>query len=206
MTRLQLKEALAWEGKIQNDVDALAQLDSIILDAAIFIGQTHPELLLINEVVYDIASENPTPFVAALGIDKVELRGATGLTEPATIPNENGVVGPAPLPGWPKCYSIQGNANTSNANPKGLSITLMGGDSLDIGVDEFVVYYKQVPQLTSDTDIIPDSWIVALKKECLARLALRRAKSELDASKGYTAGFVQGVQAENATDNASVNN
>lgn len=195
MTRLQLKEAVTWEGRLTGDDVAIAELNEIISDAIVFIGQSHPELLLVESTTHDISTANPTPYVQALAVDRVELQGVAGLTESATIPEEGKVVGPAPLPGWPKCYNVEGNAANSSVDAKGLRVRLSGGGSLDVGVDTFTVWWKKIPTLTNDTHIVPDAWVPYLKKEILARLALFKAKGDLEVAKGYTLGAGQALQA-----------
>lgn len=183
-TRGAFKAMITWEAKIAGNTESISQLNGIISEAIVFIGQSHPELLLIETIQYDIASENPTPFEPALAVDRVELGGG-GLSENVTIPEEGKVVGPAPIEDWHKAYMVEGNAATSNATPKGLSVRLIGGGSVDIGVDFFEVTWKKVPLLEDDNHVIPDAWIPYLKQECLARIAMNRAKPEADNAKGY---------------------
>lgn len=203
MTRLELKDALQWEGRIDGNTEALSQLNGIISEAIVFIGQSHPELLLMESVDYDLDTDNPTDFVPALGIDRVELFGGNAVVEPCTIPEEGKVVGPAPIPGWPKAYCVEGNASESSSTPKGLSVRLIGGESLDVGVDGFTVWYKKIPLITDDTHLVPDPWIPYLKKECLSRLNVFRVKNDIEGSKAYLAGATQALQAEIATDTQS---
>lgn len=203
MTRLQLKQAVTWEGKLDGNTAVIAQLDSIISDAIVFVGQSHVELLLIEPIQYDLASENPTPIEQALAVDRVELFGAEGVTEDCTIPEEGNVVGPAPLPGWPKCYSVEGNAASGSGVPKGLSVRLSGGGSLDIGVDFFTVFWKKIPTITDDTHVVPDAWVPFLKREILARLGLNRSKDEGENAKGYTVGATNALQTQTNNTNQS---
>lgn len=201
MTYQQLKDAVVWEGKIQNNTEALAQLNNLIEDVLIFIGQTHPELLLADPVTYDAETDNPTPYVACLGIESVEMQA--GDLEAYELPHQDQVVGPPPFPNWPKCYTIEGNAATSAADPKGLRIRLI--PSLTNPNSELlIVTYKKVPTLSANSDIVPAAWIPYLKKEILARLALQRAKAELDVAKAHKADATQAVQAHMSTESGSV--
>lgn len=208
MTRLQLKDAIRIEGKLDGNTSIISELNNIISEQIVLIGQTHPELLLISSIEYDLASENPTPYEQALGVDRVELFGADGISEACSIPEEGNIVGPAPLPGWPKCYHVEGNAAVGSATAKGLSVRLNGGGSLDIGVDFFTVHWKMIPTITADDHIVPDSWVPYLKKECLARLGLYRSKDEGENAKGYSVGAGTALQAEvqnDAQTNSSTN-
>lgn len=201
MTRAEFLTEIAWEGKIKGDTETLARIPSLIQDAMIFIGQTHPELLLMESITYDINTENPTDYVQALGVNKVELylpAISGGFDEPITLPEESKIVGPAPVPGWPKAYMIRGNAATSSVTPKGISVELIGGGSIDPGVDAFIVTWKMIPTLTDDTHVVPDAWLNILKKEVLARLAIKR--NEMEAGKAYGGATVQAAQVETQTD------
>lgn len=203
MTRVELKDAIAWEGKLLNNTEALAELDTIIQDAMIFIGQTHPELLLITKEDFDINDSEATPYTDALGVERVEICTDAALEEFHELPEESQVVGPSPLgPGKPKCYHIEGNASTSAASPKGIRVVL--SPALDPGGEIFTIWWKKVPTLTTDSHIVPSAWIPFLKKEVIARVTTQRAKGELDVAKIQMASAAQAVQVEVSSNSASV--
>jgi hypothetical protein len=201
MTLAEFKTAIEWEGKIQNNTEAIAQLGSIIDDAIIFLAQTHPELLVTSSDEYDLETDNPTVYTEALGVDKVQIQ--TGDGEPYDIPNEDQVVGPAPFPSWPKYYCIEGNANNSAASPKGIRVNLKPGLS-DPNGEIFIVTWKKIPTLISGADLVPAAWIPFLKKEVLSRLTLQRSKAELDIVKAHKGDATQAIQAHMSTDSESV--
>lgn len=202
MTRLELKQDLTWEGKIAGNTETISRLNGIISEAIIYLGQTHPELLIITPVAYPLDTLTETDFVPALGIERVELLGTAEGEEAVTIPEESKVVGPAPKSTWPKCYSISGSAAVSGQAIKGLKVSLSPPVLAGFG-DQFIVWYKNIPQLLDDTHVVPDAWIPYLKQECLARIAKQRAKDEQENAKGYTVSGDQRLKAHVGTDTKS---
>lgn len=194
MTLGELKDSVKWEGKIQNDTEALAELNNIVNDAIIFIGSTHPELLLIESpITYDADTDNPTNYVNALSVQRVVFNPTNG-DEPFELPEQSQVVGPAIRPNYPKCYYIEGNASTANASPKGLRVVLDPPLS-DSDNESFNVWWKKVPALTADNDLIPNTWIPYLKRELLNRLSIQRAKTESEVAKIHEAAAARALQA-----------
>lgn len=194
MTLQTLLDAVTYEAKLSNDTEAIAELPNQVADIILVLAQSHPELFVKASESALLFSDNPTPYTDALGVLRVTITDPdTG--EEIDIPYEDQIVGPPPRPTWPKSYAIDGNANDSAADPKGIRVNLQPAYNINDTL-AFTVYWKKTPVISDPTHIVPAAWIPYIKKELLARIAIHRAKGEGDNAKAYMAGSQQALQVE----------
>lgn len=201
MTLAQLKTQLAYEGKIQNDTDAISKLDNLIFECAVVLGQSHPEILLLTSVTTTPAAGVGTKTLTnAISIDRIDYTITT--LEPYNIPERNNVVGPPPGVGKPKCYVAYQDGTLVTQ----IKIQLIPQASIAPS-DSFTIWYKTIPELNDDADIVPTNWIPFLMSAVLARLARYDAEvNALQTAEAYKAGAQQALQVEVSNDSETLAN
>lgn len=195
MTLAEFKTQLNYEGKLENDTDAIAKLPNIIREAAIVLAQSHPELLslkslgmtlLLGDGFYTLAN--------ALSIDRINYFTTTGMSW--ELPERDNIVGPAPVEGRPKCYVVNRDFSVLDQ----LQIELSPGAGI-IASDSIIIWYKEIPTIAADGDLIPLAWYPFLMREVLARLATYRSEqNEAQQAQIYKAGAQQALQVEVSND------
>lgn len=195
MTLAEFKTQLNYEGKLENDTDAIAKLPNIIREAAIVLAQSHPELLSLKSLGMNLLlGDGFYTLTNALSIDRINYFTTTGMSW--ELPERDNIVGPAPVEGRPKCYVVNRDFSVLDQ----LQIELSPGAGI-LASDSIIIWYKEIPTIAADEDLIPLAWYPFLMREVLARLATYRSEqNEAQQAQIYKADAQQALQVEVSND------